>query len=277
MIAAIGEKITLNNYQKMPGYGFGCYKAEGAELIAAIGYALSNGYRMLDTASYYGNEETVGEALKKLPTARNTYIISKIWPSEFANPVKALDRTLKDLGLEQLNAYLLHWPGLDEKLRLRAFETLLRQQEDGKIITLGVSNFYAKHLETLHREFGIWAPINQIECHPYYPQQELCDFCASHNMAVMAWSPLGRGNELNNPALVEMAQKVKKSVAQIILRWHVQHNRVPIPKSVHKDRIAANAEIFNFSLTPEQMLIIDNLAKPGVEGRRGPDPLAFPT
>lgn len=274
ILSAVDQKIELNDGTKIPGFGYGCYKAEGQELVQAINCAIVDNYRLLDTASYYGNEKTVGEALAKNPESKQLYIISKIWPTEFSHPVACLDRSLKDLRLEKIDAYLLHWPGLDQKLRYKTYEALLREQEKGKIGSLGVSNFLIEQLRELATEFGNWPSLNQIESHPFFPQDELCAFCHANNVAVMAWSPLGRGNELHEPTLEKIAAEKNKSMAQIILRWHIQANRIPIPKSVHPQRIRENSEIFDFDLSGEEMSAINALARP--DGRRGQDPLVFP-
>lgn len=273
MITSISQKITLNDQTLMPGYGFGLYKAQGDELSRAIQTAYDCGYRLYDTAAFYQNEDITGHALARWPR-EDFYLVSKIWPTDFSHPVRALDQSLARLGQEYLNAYLLHWPGTDERAMLKCWEALTREQEKGKIISLGASNFLAEHLRKINAEFGVWPPMNQIEAHPRYQQPRLCDFCAAKGIAVMAWSPIGRGSDLDNPELVKIAQDTGKTTAQVILRWHVQHNRVPLPKSVHADRIRSNADIFGFTLTAEQMRAIDNLDQ-GLAGRRGADPLVF--
>lgn len=273
MIASIAQPVKLNDGATMPGYGFGCYKAHGDELAAAIDVAYGSGYRMFDTAAYYENEETVGAALKLFPSV---YLVSKIWPTEFSHPVQALDTSLKKLQRDFLDGYLLHWPGRDEKAMLNAWERLLREMEKGKIKTLGVSNCEIMHLEWLQRSFGHWPAVNQIEVHPFYQHRELCEFCQERQIAVTAWAPLGRGKNLENDTLEQIAAAVGKSAAQVTLRWHIQENRIPIPKSVHGERIVANADVFDFSLTPEQMAAIDALELPNEAGRTGKDPLLWP-
>lgn len=272
MIENIADMVELANGMKMPGFGFGCYKAEGSQLQEAILTAAEAGYRLFDTASYYKNEGIVGQTVKRL--AQTPFLVSKIWPCDFDKPVKALDKSLKELEVEKLDGYLLHWPGLSQKLRLKAYETLLRQQEQGKIGILGVSNFMRGDLEEISREFGFWPPVNQVECHPYFPQKELCDFCQRNLIQVMAWSPLGRGGELADPVILAFSEEVNATSAQIILRWHIQNNVIPIPKSVHAKRIRENAHIFDFTLDEMQMLAIASLAKK--DGRLGPDPADFP-
>ncbi|MBD5608382.1 MAG: aldo/keto reductase [Desulfovibrio sp.] len=271
------SSYDLNDNIKIPVMGYGCYKAEGKELIKGVKYATSLGYSLLDSAAYYHNEATVGEAIEECGQPReNLFVISKIWPDAFDKPVDSLDKTLRDLKLEYLDAYLLHWPGLDEKRRLNAFEALLKEKEKGKIRVLGVSNFLQSHLNNLHKRFSLWLPINQIEIHPYCQQKELCDFCVERDIQIVSSVPLGRGAEFDNPVLIAISKKYGKSVPQVMLRWQIQKAYIPIPKSVHPERIKANADIFDFSLSDQDMLEISSLDKPDNAGRVSKDPLKFP-
>lgn len=274
MIESIAQREALNDGNSMPGYGFGLYKAQGLELAKAVQSAWNCGYRLYDTAGFYRNEEETGRALKPYREA-DYFLISKIWPTEFGHPVAALDSSLKKLGRDSIDAWLLHWPGTDEKAMLNCYELLLREKEKGKIGSLGVSNFLEPHLERIHAAFNLWPPINQIEIHPWFQQNDVCDFCHEREIRVMAWSPLGRGDELADAVIGEVAAQCGKSPAQVILRWHIQKRHIPIPKSVHPERIAANADVFDFSLSDAQMARINALNKPGVSGRRGADPLVF--
>lgn len=277
MLENINSKINLNNGIPMPGYGYGVYKAHGEALLKAIPYAIACGYRYLDTASFYENENEVGQAVKTCGLDReDLFIVSKIWPTEFADPVKALDSSLTRLGMDYLDGYLLHWPGLDKTLRLKTWETILGESKKGKIRVCGVSNFLEQHLLELHENFGGWPGINQIEVHPHYQQKELCAFCAARDIRVVSWSPLGRGGGLAIPEIGQIARDLRKTPAQIILRWQIQKNLLPIPKSVHDYRIRENAEIFDFCLDAERMAAIDSLDLPDKKGRTGKDPLAWP-
>lgn len=254
----------------MPGYGFGCYKAHGDELVNAMSAAWKDGYRLYDTAAYYENEQTMARELASWQESEY-FLISKIWPTDFDDPVAALDKSLARLGRDYLDACLLHWPGTDEKRMLSAWEKLMAQTD--KIRTLGVSNFLQVHLEAIHAAFGVWPALNQIEIHPWWQERDLCGFCAARNIAVMAWSPLGRGTELDDQTIKAIAAELGREPAQVILRWHIQENHVPIPKSVHPDRIAANADVFDFELNDSQMAAIRALNRP--DGKRGADPLTF--
>ena len=270
MIDSVDGYKELANQVKMPGFGYGCYKAVGDELVNAIIVALNTGYRLIDTAEFYHNEDTVGEAIKKSGFKReNIFVVSKIWPSSFENAVSVLDNSLKLLQLDYLDAYLLHWPGLNGKARYHAWEKLLREVEKGKIRVLGVSNFLEHHLEELHKNFDHWPLVNQIEVHPDFQEIDLCNFCKKRSIAIMSWSPLGRGNVLNQSVLEEIGKTFGKTPAQIALRWQVQMDYVPVPKSVHADRIRENANIFDFKLSDEQMAVIHGLNLPNDEGKIG--------
>lgn len=273
MINSISQNVPLNDKGEIPGYGFGMYKAEGQQLLGAIADAFSAGYRLFDTAAFYGNEETVGQGIAGLPR-QEIFLISKIWPTHFDRPVKSLDDTLLALKQDYLDACLLHWPGTDQKAMLHAFEALLGEREKGRIRHLGVSNFLPEHLRLVHSRFQLWPSINQIELHPWFQQPALCAFCKEQAIAVMVWSPLGRGTEFADATIGAIAQECGKTPAQVILRWHTQKNHIPIPKSVHASRIRQNADIFDFTLNGAQMAKLDGLDK-GARGRRGADPLTF--
>lgn len=272
----IETKITLNNENLIPCMGFGCYKAHDVELENAIKEAYHDGYEMFDTASFYQNEKTVGKTLKKLDItnfSEKIFLVTKIWPTEFSKPIEALDRSLKNLEVEKIDAYLIHWPGTDEKIRLKAFEALLYAQESGKIANLGVSNYMPEHLDELKREFDFIPPLNQVECHPYFYDQKIIDYCQNNKITIMSWGPLGRGKELNDAQILKIANSLSVTPAQVILRWHLQEGRIPLPKSVHAERIKQNADIFNFSLNKEQMDIIDSLIK--INQQQGKNPLTY--
>lgn len=272
MIERTAQKIDLNDRVRMPGYGFGCYKIKGEPLLAALATAWEAGYRLYDTAAFYDNEETVGQALAGKPLDEY-FLVSKIWPTSFGQPVKTLDTSLKKLGRDYLDGYLLHWPGTDARLMLNAYETLLREKEKGKIRTLGVSNFLERHLEELKKEFDLYPSLNQIEIHPWHQEKNLSEFCQKRGITVMAWAPLGRGHDVKDDAIVAIAREVGKTPAQVILRWQIQGDKVAIPKSAHADRIIENSRVFDFSLDNAQMAAIDKLNRP--DGRTGADPDTF--
>lgn len=268
---------TLNNGLKIPCLGYGVYKAAGDELKKALTYALGQGYRLIDTASFYENETIVGDVVKTCGVLREeVFITSKLWPTEFRDPVTALENSLRRLQTDYLDAYLLHWPGLDEKLRLATYEKLLLEQEKGRIRALGVSNFLQVHLVQLHDTFKTWPVINQIEIQPLFQQKDLCSFCKDNHIQIMSWSPLGRGAALEIPQIKEIAMASCHTPAQVILRWQTQIGLIPLPKSIHENRIRENYRIFNFKLTPAQITKINCLELPDLAGRIGKDPLVWP-
>lgn len=277
MIDNLQGTLELRNGVRIPGYGYGCYKAEGEELYIALLCALATGYRLVDTAHFYKNEDVVGSALKKANIPReNIFVVSKIWPAQFDNPVKALEGSLAALKLDYLDGYLLHWPGLNEKTRLNTWEKLLREEEKGKIRALGVSNFLEHHLENLHLHFNHWPLLNQIEIHPTFQEFGLCNFCQKRGIGIMGWSPLGRGNVLNNVILQQLGKIHGKTPAQIALRWQVQMEYIPLPKSVHDDRVRENADIFDFNLSEDEMQSIHELNLPNDQGKIGKSPDEYP-
>lgn len=267
----------LENGISIPCFGYGCYKAEGNELREALLCALQTGYRLVDTASFYKNEKVVGEIIKKSGINREElFIVSKIWSSQFDDPAAALDASLAELGLDYLDGYLLHWPGLNEDKRFKAWEYILLATEKGKIRVPGVSNFQEHHLEGLRQRFDFWPYLNQIEIHPAFQEEGLCNFCQKRKIALMGWSPLGRGNVLTNPVLIKIGKTCQKSPAQVALRWQIQKGYIPLPKSVHSARVQENANIFDFSLTQEQISLIHTLNLPDGQGKIGKDANKYP-
>lgn len=277
MITSVEDMITLKNGARMPGMGFGCAEAHGDELIRAIHKALEVGYRYIDTASVYNNEHTIGEAIRLSPFPRDKiFLLSKIWPTDFAKADIALDNILRRLGTDYLDACLLHWPGTSLSLRLKAIELLMRAQEEGKIRLWGVSNFLVCHLRELYGELKIFPVIDQIQVHPFFSQKEVRAYCHDHDIQVISWSPLGLGMELPLSFLWRLSRQIGKSEARILLRWHLQKNLIPIPKSVTPARIEENARLFDFSLDDHQMLVLDSLDLPYNAARVGKDPMVFP-
>ncbi len=271
----IGSRVTLHNGVEMPVLGLGVFKVEeGQEMIAAIKAAVKLGYRSIDTASIYGNEAGVGQAVQELieegvVTREELFITSKVWNADlgYEETLAAYEQSLERLGLEQLDLYLIHWP-VPGKYRdaWRALEKLYR---DGRVRAIGVSNFQIHHLEDLLATAEIVPVINQVELHPKLTQYELQQYCADHGIRLEAWSPLMQGQLLEHPVLATIAEQHGKQVAQIILRWNLQRGVITIPKSISAKRIADNAQLFDFVLTDEQMQQIDALHE---HIRVGPDP-----
>ncbi|MFC4101240.1 aldo/keto reductase [Paenibacillus xanthanilyticus] len=278
MTATIHNCTTLHNGVAMPWLGLGVFKVEeGEELVQAIRSAIRHGYRSIDTAAIYGNEASVGqgirEALAESGLSREQlFVTSKVWTADmgYEETLAAYDASLAKLGLDYLDLYLIHWP-VAGKINdtWRAMEKLYR---DGRVKAIGVSNFQVHHLEALMETAEIKPAVNQVEFHPLLTQAELRAFSKSHGIQLEAWSPLMQGMLLDHPELRDIAEAHGKSVAQIILRWDLQHGVVAIPKSTKAHRIAENAAVFDFELSVEDMRLIDALN----ENRRvGPDPDNF--
>ncbi|UYY99884.1 aldo/keto reductase [Peribacillus frigoritolerans] len=276
MISNIGETITLHNGVKMPQLGFGVFKVKnGNETVESVKKAVEVGYRAIDTAAIYENEEGVGQAIRECGVPREElFITSKVWNTEqgYDTTLKAFEDSLNRLGLEYLDLYLIHWPGKDKYLETwRALEKLYK---DGKVKSIGVSNFHVHHLENLLANSEVKPVVNQIELHPLLTQVEIRDYCAKHEIKVESWSPLGRGNLLEEPTINHIAKKHGKSPAQVLIRWHLQHDLVVIPKSITPSRIKENAQVFDFSLSLNEMNQIDALNKNERFGSN-PDELLF--
>ncbi|MEV5038071.1 aldo/keto reductase [Bacillus sp. AFS026049] len=276
MISNIGETITLHNGVKMPQLGFGVFKVKnGNETVESVKKAVEVGYRAIDTAAIYENEEGVGQAIRECGVPREElFITSKVWNTEqgYDTTLKAFEDSLNRLGLEYLDLYLIHWPGKDKYLETwRALEKLYK---DGKVKSIGVSNFHIHHLENLLANSEVKPVVNQIELHPLLTQVEIRDYCAKHEIKIESWSPLGRGNLLEEPTINHIAKKHGKSSAQVLIRWHLQHDLVVIPKSITPSRIKENAQVFDFSLSLNEMNQIDALNKNERFGSN-PDELLF--
>ncbi|MGI8387474.1 aldo/keto reductase [Robertmurraya sp. P23] len=272
------ETTTLNNGVNMPWFGLGVFKVEdGPELVHAIKTAIRHGYRSIDTASIYGNEAGVGEGIREGMkeagiTREDLFITSKVWNADlgYESTILAYEESLKKLGLEYLDLYLIHWPVEGKyKEAWRALETIYNE---GKVKAIGVSNFQIHHLEELLKVASVIPVINQIEYHPRLTQVELKAFCQQHHIQLEAWSPLMQGELLNNPVLQEIGQAYGKTVAQVILKWDLQNGVVTIPKSTKTHRIIENASLFDFVLSEEDMKRINELNQ---NKRVGPDPDNF--
>lgn len=276
MVKSIEETTTLHNGVKMPWLGFGVYQAkDGEEVINAVKYALKHGYRSIDTAAYYKNEEGVGQAIKQSGVAReDIFLTTKVWNSDhgYESTLRAFDESLKRLDVDYLDLYLIHWPGPNKESYIDTWRALEKLYQDGRVRAIGVCNFHIHHLEELLKVCEIKPMVNQVEYHPHLTQEELLSFCQKEKIQLEAWSPLKRGDLLHEPTLVKIAEAHNKTVAQVILRWDLQNKVVTIPKSVHEERIIANANIFDFELTDEEMKQMNSLNQ---NSRRGPNPDEF--
>ncbi|MCY7864180.1 glyoxal/methylglyoxal reductase [Bacillus spizizenii] len=271
MPTSLKDTVKLHNGVEMPWFGLGVFKVEnGSEATESVRAAIKNGYRSIDTAAIYKNEEGVGIGIKESGVAREElFITSKVWNEDqgYETTLAAFEKSLERLQLDYLDLYLIHWPGKDKyKDTWRALEKLYK---DGKIRAIGVSNFQVHHLEELLKDAEIKPMVNQVEFHPRLTQKELRDYCKEQGIQLEAWSPLMQGQLLDNEVLTQIAEKHNKSVAQVILRWDLQHEVVTIPKSIKEHRIIENADIFDFELSQEDMDKIDALNK---DERVGPNP-----
>ncbi|MFD1199829.1 aldo/keto reductase [Brucella gallinifaecis] len=268
--------VKLNDGNHIPQLGYGVWQVGNDEAISAVSEALKVGYRHIDTAAIYGNEEGTGKAINASGIARSDiYLTTKLWNKEqgYETTLKAFDESLKKLDTDYVDLYLIHWPLPSKDLFMDTWRALIKIKEEGRAKSIGVSNFQIADLERILKESDTVPVLNQIELHPQFQQDELRLFHSKHNIATEAWSPLGQGTILENPTLKSIAEKHGKSVAQIILRWHIETGNIVIPKSVTPARIKENFEIFDFSLNGTDHDAITKLDKP--DGRIGPNPATF--
>jgi diketogulonate reductase-like aldo/keto reductase len=262
--------VKLANGTPMPYMGLGVFQMPNEQVKEAVHAALDFGYRHIDTAAFYKNEDGLGEAIKlhSLPR-KDIFITSKVWNTDqgYDETIKAFNQSLKKLQTDYLDLYLVHWPVKGKFIDTwRALETLY---EEGRVRAIGVSNFMQHHLEDIMESGKIIPMVNQMEFHPHLVQQDLIDFCKKHNIQYEAWSPLMQGKIFEIDLLKELSEKYKKSIAQIVLRWDLQKGVITIPKSTHKNRIEENASVFDFEISDEDMKLIDAL---DCNGRIGPHP-----
>ncbi|KNH23664.1 aldo/keto reductase [Priestia megaterium] len=265
---------TLANGIKMPWLGLGVYKVEdGQEVVDSVKYAIKAGYKSIDTAKIYENEEGVGQAIKESGVSREElFVTSKVWNADqgYDTTLQAFETSLNKLGLEYLDLYLIHWP-VEGKYK-DTWKALEKLYKDGKIRAIGVSNFQVHHLEDLIADAEVKPMVNQIEFHPLLTQTEVREYCKQQGIQVEAWSPLAQGELLDNEVLTQIAEKHGKSTAQVILRWDLQNEVVTIPKSTKEHRIIQNADVFDFELNAEEVEKINALNQ---NHRVGPDPDNF--
>ncbi|HWD03573.1 MAG TPA: aldo/keto reductase [Amycolatopsis sp.] len=268
--------LKLNNGVEMPQLGFGVFQVPPPETKAAVKTALDAGYRSIDTATAYGNEAAVGEALAESGIARDElFITTKLWNSDqgYDETLRAFDASVAALGLEQLDLYLIHWPLPARDKYIDSWRALEKLYADGRVRAIGVSNFQPAHLRRVFDEGTVVPAVNQIELHPYLVQEALRAFDAEHGIATEAWSPLAKGGDLlSEPAVTAVAERLGRTPAQVVLRWHLQLGNVVIPKSVTPSRVAENFDLFGFTLTDADVAALSSLDR-GL--RTGPDPDTF--
>ncbi|MET7285369.1 aldo/keto reductase [Streptomyces sp. NPDC005573] len=268
--------ITLNNGVEMPQLGFGVWQVPDDEAERAVATALEAGYRSIDTAAIYGNEEGTGKAIAASGLPReDVFVTTKLWNSEhgYDSTLRAFDTSLEKLGLDYLDLYLIHWPLPSRDNYVDTYKAFEKLYSDGRVRAIGVSNFHPEHLRRLTSETSVVPAVNQIELHPQLQQRATRAFDAEQGIATEAWSPLGQGKGLLEvPAIVAIARKHDRTPAQVVLRWHVQLGNIVIPKSVTPSRIRENVEVFGFSLDDEDLAAISALDE---DRRLGPDPAEF--
>ena len=282
--------ITLNNGVKMPALGLGVFQSSPEQTATAVEYAITSGYRLIDTAAAYFNEQQVGEAIKRSGIDRSEiFVTTKLWITTFGfeRALRAFDSSMRKLGLDYLDLYLLHWPlPIDFDATVASYNAAEKLLADGRVRAIGVSNFNPKHLEGLIARSEVVPAVNQVELHPFFIQRDVREADKRHGVVTQSWSPIGginvywaagpnaARNPLQHPVVVELAAKYHKTPAQVVLRWHIEHGLSAIPKSVRPERIAENIDIFDFALTAQDINAINSLDT-GVRG--GPDPEKFDT
>jgi 2,5-diketo-D-gluconate reductase A len=265
----------LNDGNSIPQVGLGVWQTPPEDTERAVATALDAGYRHVDTAAAYRNEREVGQALEKSDLPRDeVFVTTKLWNADqgYDSTLTAFDKSMKRLRLDYLNLYLIHWPMPAMGAFVETFKAFAHLREQGRIRSIGVSNFAPEHLRTLVDSTGIVPAVNQIELHPLLQQEELRELHAQLGVATEAWSPLGQGSLLANETVVAVAEAQEKTPAQVLIRWHIQLGNIVIPKSVTPERIVSNFDVFDFELSEQDMAAISAL---GDGTRLGPDPRTF--
>ncbi|MEQ2756170.1 aldo/keto reductase [Staphylococcus hominis] len=274
------DYIEFYNGNQMPMLGLGTFRVENDDTCKeAVKHAIESGYRSIDTAKVYGNEEQVGQGIKEglESTGLNRediFVTSKLFFEDFGrkNVAQTYETSIQKLGLDYLDLYLVHWPGTNEAIMIDTWKGMEDLYKDNKVKNIGVSNFNPDHFEALLAQVSIKPVINQVEFHPYFTQEKLRKYLEAQNIYMESWSPFMNAQILNDETLNEIGKEVNKSAAQVIIKWNMQHNVVVIPKSVTSSRIEENIDVFDFELSAEQMKRIDDLNK---DQRIGPDPDTF--
>lgn len=266
---------TLNSNVRIPQVGFGTFQVPPRDTERVVSIALEAGYRSIDTAAAYHNEEGVGKAIASSGVPRDEiFVTTKLWNADhgYDQALRAFDASARRLGLDIVDLYLIHWPVPSADRYVETWKALEKLAADGRVRAIGVSNFAAEHLRRLLAETGTVPAVNQIELHPYFPQTELRALHAEHGIATEAWSPLGQGTVLSDPTITRLADRYGVTPAQLVLRWHLQLGNIVIPKSANPTRIRQNRDIFSFALSDEDVAAITALDT----GRRiGADPATF--
>ncbi len=267
--------ITLNDGKSLPAVGFGVFQIRPADTEEAVGTALRAGYRHIDTAAAYRNERETGRAVANSGVPREQlYLVTKLWNADqgYDSTLKAFDASMDRLGIDYLDLYLIHWPLPQLNKFVDTFKAFAHLRDQGRIRSIGVSNFEPEHLKLLIDATGIVPAVNQVELHPRLPQTALREVHARLGIATEAWGPLGQGSLLDDATVMAVAQDCDRTPAQVLIRWHIQLGNIVIPKSVNPERIASNFDVFDFELSTDQMVSISSLD----DGKRlGPNPRTF--
>lgn len=284
MLKSKSDTFMLHNGMAVPCIGYGTYLTPDDETCKAVQEAIRVGYRLIDTAAFYGNEKGVGQAVRECGVPREELLItSKVWNADrgYEQTLAAFEKTMENLGLDYLDLYLIHWPAnrkqfgdRAEEINAQTWRAMEELYRAGRIKAIGLSNFLPHHIEELGKTATVKPMVNQLEIHPGWLQKETVDYCQSHDIVVEAWSPLGRRAAFDNPFLGSLAEKYGKSAAQICLRWEIQHGVLPIPKTVNPARMEANLDIFDFEIEQADMEQID--AMPNIRERsNNPDEIDY--
>ncbi len=270
---SLTDVFQLNDKRTIPCVGFGTWQTPDGDVAKnSVKAALEVGYRHIDTAFAYYNEKSVGLGITESGVKReDIFITTKLWNSDrgYESTLKAAQLSLNNLSVDYIDLYLIHWPANDivyddpQKVNADTWRAFEKLQKDGLVRSIGVSNFLEPHLRQIFDVCEVKPSVDQIECHPGYPQFETVEFCRQNDVVVEAWSPLGCGRVLTDERLKAIAGRYGKSVAQLSLRWELQHGILPLPKSTHADRIKSNAEIFDFNISDEDMKTIDDMPEFG--------------
>jgi 2,5-diketo-D-gluconate reductase A len=268
--------VRLNNGVEIPQFGFGVFQVPEDETVQTVRAALDAGYRHIDTAQMYGNEEGVGQALKESGLSRDDVFVTTKLNNDghgYDAALRRLDESLGRLGLDHVDLYLIHWPRPHDDRYVETWRGFEKAVGEGKTRSIGVSNFTVEHLDRLAAETETVPAVNQIELHPRFTQDELRAYHRQHGIATEAWSPIGQGKGLlDDPLLAELGKKYGKTPAQVVLRWHIQLGNIVFPKSMHVERMRENIDVFDFELADDDVAAVSGL---NVNGRQGPDPNTF--
>jgi 2,5-diketo-D-gluconate reductase A len=267
-------RIDLNDGETIPRIGLGVWQTPNADVARAVSAALQTGYRHVDTAAAYDNEEGVGEGIRASGVPRDAvFVTTKVWNSDqgYDRAQRAIDASLKRLKLDHVDLILIHWPAPRRDLYLDTWRALIRAKEEGKAKSIGVSNFDCEQLDRIIGETNVTPVLNQIEVHPRFQQRRLREANLERGVRTESWSPLGQGALLEDPIIGRVAKKHHRTPAQVVIRWHLDNGLIVIPKSVHPERIKQNYDVFGFELDAEDLAAIERLDDP--DGRVGPDPM----